>query len=234
MRMNGIGLLSQRYGIIFFFSTKQGSLSDIILPNSNYYGAYSVELDEWVSGTPQATTTLYVVDTRNLQILVAGPSTAAPGDKVTWNLQLISPSGSLDQQGFSSTLRITDALLTSPTRSVQNLATSAISTGPGSFSLSTTIPSDASQGSYALFVSASQTGPIVQSRGVGTATLIVNNVQSVNTSPSTMFGVSPVLFYGGVGGIVAAIVIAMIGTVVALQQREHKKPSKIETPPSTS
>jgi hypothetical protein len=62
----------------------------------------------------------------------------------------------------------------------------------------------------------------------------VSNVQSVNTSPSTIFGVSPVLFYGGVGGIVAAIVIAMIGTVVALQQRGHKRPPKIETPPLTS
>jgi hypothetical protein len=56
----------------------------------------------------------------------------------------------------------------------------------------------------------------------------------VGSAPSTIFGVSPLLFYGGAGGIVAAIVIAIVGTVVAIQQREHKKPSKIETPPSTS
>jgi hypothetical protein len=234
MRMNGVGLLSQRYGVIFFFSNKEGGLSDIMIPTSNYYGAYSIELDDWVSGAPLATTTLYIVDTRSLQVLVAGPSTASPGDKVTWNLQLVSASGSFDQQGFSSALRVTEALLTSPTGSVQNLTTSAVSTGSGSFSLSTTIPKDASQGSYALFVSASQTSSIVRSKGVGTATLIISDVQAVGSAPSTIFGVSPLLFYGGAGGIVAAIVIAIVGTVVAIQQREHKKPSKIETPPSTS
>jgi len=233
MKMNGAGLLSQKNGIIFFFSTKEGGLNDIIVPNSNYYGAYSIELDEWVSAAPLATATFYVADTRNLQVLVAGPSNASPGDKVTWNLQLISPSGSLDQPGFSSTLSITKALLTSPTGSVQDLTASAVSTGPGSFSVSTTIPRDASQGTYALFVSASQTGVIVQSKGVGTAILTINNAQSVSSAPPTILGLSPVLFYGSVGGLVAAIVIAFLGTMLALRQREkRRRAEKIETPAS--
>ena len=233
MKMNGAGLLSQKNGIIFFFSTKEGGLNDIIVPNSNYYGAYSIELDEWVSAAPLATATFYVVDTRNLQLLVAGPSNASPGDKVTWNLQLVSPSGSLDQPGFSSTLSITKALLTSPTGSVQDLTASAVSTGQGSFSVSTTIPGDASQGTYALFISASQTGVIVQSKGVGTAILTINNAQSVSSAPPTILGLSPVLFYGSVGGLVAAVLIAFLGTMLALRQREkRRRAEKVETPVS--
>ena len=233
MRMSGAGLLSQKNGIIFFFSSRDGGLSDVIIPNSNYYGAYSIELDEWVSGAPVATATLYVVDTRNLQVLVAGPSNASPGDKITWNLQLISPSGSLDQPGFSSTLSITKALLTSPTGSVQDLTTSAVSTGQGSFSVSTTIPRDAAQGTYALFASASQTGAIVQSKGVGTAILMVSSTQSVSSAPSTILGLSPLQFYGSAGGLAAAIVIAILGTMLALRQKEkRRRAEKVETPGS--
>jgi hypothetical protein len=194
MRMSGVELLSQTYGIILFFSTKEGGLSDIILPNSDYYGAYPIELDEFLSGAPVAATTLYIVDTRSLQVLVTGPSTAFPGDTVTWNLQLVSPSGSLSQAG--STFGVTAALLTSPSGSVQNLIASVKPTGLGSYSLSTTLPTNAALGSYALFVSASQTGPTVQSTGIGTATLIVSLVSQVVdtrslgvlvTGPSTAF-----------------------------------------------
>jgi len=223
MRMNGIGLLSQKNGIVFFFSTKEGDLSDVIIPSSNYFGAYNVEVDEWVSGASLATATLYVVDTRSLQLLITGPSTASPGEKVTWNLQMISPSGSLDQPGFTSTIQVTKALLTSPTGSTQDLASSAVASGTGSFFLSTTLPRDAAQGSYSLFVTASQTSSIVQSKGVGTTTLVVSNAQSASSAPSTVFGISPLLFYTGVGGIVAAIVIAIIGTLVSLRQRGNKR-----------
>ncbi len=329
MRMNGVALLSQKNGIIFFFSTKESTLSDIIIPNSNYYGTYSVELDEWLSGARLATTTLYVVDTRNLQVLVGGPSIAFPGENVTWNLQVVLPSGSLDQPGFGSTLSLTEALLTSPSGLVQNLTSSVRPTGSTSYTLSTTLPTDAAAGSYSLFVSASQTGSIVQRSGIGTATLIISHdlpdfsviasptsistsadstgtstitvisvnhftgtvslTQSifpttgldcslstssitlgvsassilsctgsartytvtitgttghashsttvsitVNSASSTIFGVSPLLFYGGAGGILAAIVIAMVGTLLALRQRKHEqKTGKRETPSQT-
>jgi hypothetical protein len=223
MRMSGIGLQSQKNGIIFFFSNKQGDLSDIIIPSSNYYGAYTVEIDEWVSGAPISTATLYVVDTRSLQVLITGPSTASPGDKVTWNLQLVFPGGSIDQPGSGSTIQVTKALLTSPSGSVQDLTASAVSSGIGSFFLSTTIPRDAAQGSYSLFVSASQTSSIVQSKGVGTAALVVSNAQSASSAPSTVFGISPLLFYTGAGGIVAAIVIAILATLVSLRQRGNKR-----------
>jgi len=223
VRMNGIGLLSQKNGIIFFFSNKEGDLSDIIIPSSNYYGAYTIEVDEWVSGAPLSTATLYVVDTRSLQVLITGPSTASPGDKVTWNLQLVFASGSIDQPGSGSTIQVTEALLTSPSGSVQDLTASAVPSGTGSFFLSTTLPREATQGSYSLFVSASQTSSIVQSRGVGTAALVVSNAQSASSAPSTVFGISPLLFYTGAGGIVAAIVIAIIGTLVSLRQRGTKR-----------
>jgi hypothetical protein len=233
VRMNGIGLLSQKNGIIFFFSSNQGDLSDVIISSSNYFGAYNVEVDEWVSGAMLSTATLYVVDTRSLQVLITGPSTASPSEKVTWNLQLVSPSGSLDQPGFSSAIQVTKALLTTPTGSSQDLTSSAVPSGTGSFFLSTTLPRDAAQGSYSLFVSASQTGSIVQSKGVGTATLVVSNSQSASSAPSTVFGISPLLFYTGAGGIVAAIVIAIIGTLVALRQRgQRRETGKIEIPES--
>jgi hypothetical protein len=236
-RMNGIGLLSQKNGIIFFFSNKKGDLSDLVIPSSNYFGAYTVEVDEWVSGASLATATLYVVDTRSLQVLITGPSTASPGEKVTWNLQLVSPSGSLDQPGFTSTIQVTKALLTTPTGSTQDLTTSAVPSSTGSFFLSTTLPKDAAQGSYSLLVSASQTSSIVQGKGVGTATLVVGNAQSASSAPSTVFGISPLLFYTGAGGIAAAIVIAILGTLVSLRQRGNKRETgktEISNSPITS
>jgi hypothetical protein len=183
LKMNGVRQLSQTSSISFFFSDEAGSLSDIITPSFNYYGAYTVELDEWVSGAPLAITTLYIVNTQNLQVSVAGPSIAFPGDSVTWNLQLVSPVGTLNQQGFSSTLSITKALLTSPGGSVQNLTGDVKPTGPSSYSLSTTLPSNAAAGSYSLSVSASQSSLIIQSSGSGSATLTVyNRASSITVS----------------------------------------------------
>ena len=173
LRMNGVRLLSQGTGINFFFSNEAGDLSDIITPSANYYGAYTVELDEWVSTIQLAGTTLYVVNTQSLQVSLTGSATAFPGDPVTWNLQIVSPIGSLTKQGFSSTVSITEALLTSPSGSIQNLTGNVTPTRPTAYTLSTTIPANAAAGSYNLFVSASQTGPIVQSSGSGSLTLTV-------------------------------------------------------------
>ena len=173
VRMSGVRLLSQTNGISFFLSDETGSLADSITPNSNYYGAYNVELDEWVSGTPLATTTLYIVNTQDLKLSVTGPSIALQGDSVTWNLQVASPISTINQQGISSTTAITEALLTSPNGSVENLTSNVLSTGPGSYSLSTTLPANSASGSYTLFVSASQTGLIVQSSGTSSSTLVV-------------------------------------------------------------
>ena len=196
MKINGIGQLSQNgissfstNGIIFFFSTKQGTLSNTIVPSFNSPGAYTVELDEWVSGAPVATTTLYIVDTRPLQVLVAGPSTASQGDTVTWNLQLVPAGGSTGQSSFSSTFSVTEALLTSPSGSVQNLTASVKPTGTGSYSLTTSLSTSEATGSYTLFVSGSQTVLIVQSSGIGTATLMVSHAVSdfsLATSPTSV------------------------------------------------
>jgi hypothetical protein len=175
LKMNGVRQLSQTSSISFFFSDEAGSLYDIIIPSFNYYGAYTVELDEWLSGAQLASTTLYVINTQNLQVSVTGPSTAFPGDTVTWNLQIVSPIGTLNQQGLSSTTSITEALLTTPNGSVQNLTRDVRKTGPSAYSLSATLPVNAAPGSYSLFVSASQTGLVVQSNGSGSATLTVYN-----------------------------------------------------------
>jgi hypothetical protein len=175
LKMSGVQLLSQTSGISFFFSDDAGDLSNIMIPSSNYYGAYTVELDEWVSGAQLASTTLYVVNTQNLQVLVTGPSTAFPGDSVTWNLQVVSPIGTLNQQGFSSTISITKALLTSPSGSVQDLTGNIKPVGPSSYSLSTTLSNNSAPGSYSVFVSASQTGLVVQSSGSTSATIVLYN-----------------------------------------------------------
>jgi hypothetical protein len=186
LKMNDVRLVSQTRSISFFFSDEAGGLSDIITPSVNYYGAYTIELDEWVSGAQLASTTLYVVNTQSLQVTVTGPSTAFPGDSVTWNLQITSPTGTLNQQGFSSTISITKAELTSPSGSVQSLTGNVRLTGPSSYSLSTTLPTNATQGSYSLLVSASQISPIVQSGGSSSATLMVyNRATSITVSCST-------------------------------------------------
>ena len=221
VRMNGVVLPSQKNPISFFFSDKAGSLSDVVYPNSNLYGAYTVELDDWLTGAQLASSTLYVVDTRSLQVMVAGPSTALPGDKVAWSIQLIPPSGSPDQPGFSPTAKITQALLTAPNGQVQNLTASVKATGAGSFSLSTTFARDAAAGSYRLYVSASLSSMIVQSGGIGITTLTVDS-EPLNSAPVTMFGVSPLLIYGGLGGIIAVILLAIIVTFLLTRRRERK------------
>ncbi len=175
MKMNGLRLLSQKTSISFFFSDETGRLSDIITPTANYYGAYSVELDEWVSGGQLAATTLYIVNTQSLQVSITGPMIAFPGDSVTWNLQIVSPVSTISQQGISSTMSITGALLTSPSGSVQDLTGNVQHAGANSYSLSTTLPTNAVPGSYSLLVTASQAGLVVQSSGSGSATLTVYN-----------------------------------------------------------
>jgi hypothetical protein len=225
MRMSGTELLSQTREIIFFFSTKSGNLSDMIVPNSNYYGAYAVEVDEWLSSAQLANTTLYVADARSLQVSITGPPTASPGDSVTWNLQLTSPSGSPAQQGFSSIFAITQALLTSPGGSVQNLTSSARSTGQGSYSVSATLPSIAAPGTYTLLVSASQTGLTVKSKGSGTTTLTVGSqLQGSTNSPTAQ------QTYIIIIGIIAAIGVAL--QVVQLTRRRTGLPSTVSPGPS--
>ncbi len=65
VRMSGIPVVSQGNGIVLFFSTKSGTLSDIISPDTNYNGSYTVELDEWLSGAQLATTTLTIPNNNN-------------------------------------------------------------------------------------------------------------------------------------------------------------------------
>ncbi len=227
MKMSGGELLSQTSGIIYFFSTKSGSLNDMIVPNSNYYGAYTVEMDEWISSVQLASTTLYLVDTRNLQVSITGPPTASPGDSVTWNLQLASPSGSTAPQGFSSTFAITQALLTLPSGSVQNLTANVRSTGQNSYSLTATLPSNAVSGAYTLSVSASQTGPTVRSNGSAASTLAVSS-QPQSTANASVTEQTYIVIVG----IVAAIGVAL--QAVQLVRRRTSVPATVSSNPSST
>jgi hypothetical protein len=187
MKMSGARLNSQTYGVDIFFSDKSGNLSDQVLPVSDYYGAYPVELDEPISGLKVASTNLYVVDTRSLQVQITGPTTAHPGDNVTWNILLVPPTGSLSPGGLNTTLSIKQALLAAPDGSSQDLTLDVTRIVPTSYSISTSIPTNAKQGSYTLFVNASQTGQIVQANGLGTTTLLVSprtTTMSLNCSPA--------------------------------------------------
>src|SRR5216683_489971 len=225
MRMSGTGLLSQTNGIKYFFSAKSGSLSDIIVPNSNYYGAYTVELDEWVSSAQLAIANLYVVDTRNLQVSITGPPTASPGDTVTWNLHLASPNSSPASQQFSSTFAITQALLTSPSGSVQNLTASVKSTGQGSYSVASTVQSNAAPGAYTLLVSASQTGLTVSSTGSGTTTLTVSSLQPQGSTNAPATQQTYIIIIG----IIAAVGVAL--QIVQLTRRRISPPSTASPSP---
>lgn len=217
MRINGVGLLSQNNAAIFFFSDKTGSLTDILLPNINFYGSYTVELDEWLSGAQLATTTLNVVDTRSLQVLVTGPSTASPSDTVTWNLQLAPASGSLSQGSSTS---ITLALLTPPNGQAQDLTSQVKSTGPGSYSLSTILPGTATAGSYTLSVNASETGPTVWSTGRGVAAL------TVGSSLSTANQLNMLQIYTGIVGGIAALAVALqVLTLTGRKRTPHPSTS---------
>jgi hypothetical protein len=220
MRMSGTELLSQTNGIKYFFSAKSGSLSDIIVPNSNYYGAYTVELDEWVSSAQLATANLYVVDTRNLQVSITGPPTASPGDTVTWNLQLASPNSSPAPQQFSSTFAITQALLTSPSGSVQNLTASVKSTGQGSYSVASTLQAKAAPGAYTLLVRASQTGLTVSSTGSGTTTLTVTSLQPQGSTNAPATQQTYIIIIG---------IIAAIGVALQIVQLTRRRISPTST-----
>jgi hypothetical protein len=218
MRMSGNELISQTSAIPYFFSTKSGTLSDRIVPNSNYYGAYTVEVDEWISGAQLANTTLYVADTRSLQVSITGPATASPGDTVTWNLQLAPPSGSSAPQGYSSTYAITQALLTSPSGTVQNLTASVKSTGPGSYTVSATLQSNAASGPYALSVTASQTGLTVKSTGSATTNL---SVGSQAQGSANLFSTQ--------NDIIIVGAIAAIGVALQILQLIRRRPNSAPT-----
>jgi hypothetical protein len=146
----------------------------VIIPNSNYYGAYPVEIDEWLSGVKTASTNLYVVDTRSLQVLVTGPSVAHAGDDVTWNIQVIPPTGSVNLGGLDTKLTVNNALLTFPNGVSEDVTSNVTPIIPTLYSLRVHLPTNAEQGSYTVFANASQTGLIVQSRGIGTASLTVS------------------------------------------------------------
>jgi len=228
MRMTGTTLVSQTAGNILFFSDKSGSLSAQIVPNSNYYAAYTVEVDEWLSGARLANTTLYLADSRSLQISITGPATASPGDTVTWNLQLTPPSGSSAPQGYSSTYTITQAMLTSPTGSVQNLTGTVKSTGQGTYTVSVTLQSTAAAGAYTLAVSASQTGLTVRSLGSGTTALSVGN--QVQSSANLFSTQNDIIIVGAI----AAIGVAL--QIVQLTRRRSRFPPTVSptpTPPPT-
>lgn len=219
MRMTGTTLVSQTAGTILFFSDRSGNLSGQTAPNSNYYGAYTVEVDEWLSGTQLANTTLYLPDTRSLQVSVNGPATASPGDTVTWNVQLTPPSGSSAPQGYSSTYAITQARLTSPSGTVQDLTASVKSTGSGSYTVSATLQSNAASGAYTLSVSASQTGVTVKSSGSATTNLSISNqAQGSANLFSTQNDVTIV-------GAIAAAGVAL--QILQLARRRHGSAAKV-------
>jgi len=221
--MSGIPVISQTHLLSFFFSTRSGNLTDTILPTSNYYGAYSIGLDEWLSGAPLSTATLYVVDSRSLQVSINGPTTASPGDNITWTIQIISPTGPAPQ-GLGSTFTITKALLTTPGRSVQDLTSNVRPSGQTSYSVSIKLPSNAA-GSYTLLVNASQTGALVKSTGTGTATVTVNsqvqNIANLASSEQT---------YTIIVGLIAATGVAL--QVIQLTRRRPSPPAT--TPPPTN
>ena len=222
-RTSGIPEVSQTRLISFFFSTRSGDLTDTILPTSNYYGAYTVEMDDWLSGAALSTATLYVVDSRSLQVSINGPTTASPGDNVTWTLQLVSPTGAATQ-GLGSTFTINQALLTTPSGSVQDIIGNVRPTGLKSYSVSIKLSSTAA-GSYTLFVNASQTGALVRSSGTGTATVTVNsqvqNIANLASSEQT---------YTIIVGLIAATGVAL--QVIQMARRRPSPPAA--TPPPTS
>jgi len=220
-RMSGIPVISQTHLLSFFFSTRSGNLTDTILPTSNYYGAYSIRLDEWLSGAPLSTATLYVVDSRSLQVTINGPTTASPGDNVTWAIQIISPTGPATQ-GLGSTFTINQALLTTPGRSVQDLTSNVRPSGQTSYSVSFELPSNAA-GSYTVLVNASENGALVRSSGTGTATVTVNsqvqNIANLASSEQT---------YTIIVGLIAATGVAL--QVIQLTRRRPSPPATTNPP----
>jgi len=219
-RMSGIPVISQTHLTSFFFSTRSGNLTDTILPTSNYYGSYSIGLEEWLSGAPLSTSTLYIVDIRSLQVSINGPTTGSPGDNITWTIQLVSPTGAA-LQGLSSTFAVNQASLTTPSGSVQDLISNVRPTSQTSYSVSIKLPSNAA-GSYTLLVNASQTGALVRSNGTGTATVTVNsqvqNIANLASSEQT---------YTIIIGLIAATGVAL--QVIQMSRRRSNPPAT--TPP---
>src|SRR5438445_3394537 len=219
-RMSGIPVISQTHLISYFSSTTSGNIPDTIQPTSNYYGAYSIGLDEWLSGAPISTATLYVVDSRSLQVSINGPTTASPGDNITWTIQIISPIPPATN-ALGPTFTVNQALLTTPGRSVQNLTSNVRPSGQTSYSVSFELPSNAA-GSYTLLANASQTGALVKSTGTGTATVTVNsqvqNIANLANSEQT---------YTIIVGLIAATGVAL--QVIQLTRRRPSPPAT--TPP---
>ncbi|HEX4919707.1 MAG TPA: hypothetical protein VFV92_03105, partial [Candidatus Bathyarchaeia archaeon] len=226
LKMNYIALTSPSYTYPLFFSDSSGNLNAAVTPNANYYGSYPIELDEWLAGTPISSTSIYIVDSRGLQVLVSGPTIAHPGDTFTWSIQLITPSGTVNPQGYSSTISI-NAQLMYPNGTIRDVSSSAQSTGPTSYSLLTKLSTSAPTGPYVLTITGSQTGPTVQSNGIGTAAFAVdqNNPQNTSTLPqdnSLMFGI----IAGGIG-VIGAVAGAM---AVFLSTRRKQSPHTIPSP----
>ena len=226
-RVGGVPVISQTHLIQFFFSTRSGNLSDMIMPVSNYLGAYDVQLADWVSGNPIANTTLYVVDTRNIQVSISGPSSASPGDTVTWTIQLISPESSSSTPRYTSTFGISQALLTLPNGSVQDLTANMKTISSGIFGVSTDLPSNAATGTYTLSVNASQTGALIQSSGIGTSTLTVSN-QPQNVANL----VNSEQMYTLIVGLIAAAVLVL--QVIQLTRRRSGVPANPSAQPTTA
>jgi hypothetical protein len=219
-RMSGIPVISETRLISFFFSTKSGNLTDIVLPTSNYYGAYTVTLDDWLSGSPVSTASLYIVDSRSLQVSIIGPATGSPGDTIIWTIQLIPASG--PAQSLGSTYTINQALLTTPSGSVEDMTSNVRAAGASSYSVSFNLPPNAA-GSYTLYVNASETGTLVRSSGTGTATVTINSqVQNfANLASSEQF-------YTIIVGIIAATGVAL--QVIQMIRRRPRTPTA--TPPT--
>jgi len=226
LKMNNIALNSPTYTYPLFFSDPTGNLNTGITPNANYYGSYPIELQEYLDGIPIANSSMYIVDSRGLQVVVAGPSTVHPGDTFTWDIQLITPSGTLNPQGYSSTISVKAQLLY-PNGTIRDITSSAVSTSPTSYTLTTKLSTDAPMGSYVLTITGSQTGPTVQSNGIGTASFAVdpNSPQNSSSLPqdnSLMFG----LIAGGIG-VIGAVAGA---TVIFLSTRRKPSPATIPSP----
>jgi hypothetical protein len=229
MKMDGARTISQTYGLDILFSDKRGDVSDLIIPISDYYGAYPVEVDEWLSGIRVASTNLYVIDTRSLQVLIAGPSNALPGDTVRWSIQLIPPTGSLNPGGISTTLALNEVLLASPNGSLKDLTPNVTSIFPTSYFITAKLPNNASPGFYVLFVNASQTGLIVQSRGLATAALVVGSTTSGSTAGSLQ--ISSLMLGALTGGVGAAGIAAGAAGVILARRRKKQLAQPVQAEP---
>ncbi|MBO0889243.1 hypothetical protein J2P12_09110, partial [Candidatus Bathyarchaeota archaeon] len=155
------------------------------------------------------------------------PSSATPGDTVSWTIQLISPESSSSTPGYASTFEITQALLTLPNGSVQDLTANMKTISTGTFAISTDLPSNAATGTYTLSVNASQTGALIQSSGVGTSTLTVGN-QPQNVANLVSSG----QMYTLIVGLIAVAVLVL--QVIQLTRRRSTVPANPSAQPTTA